>query len=806
MFGLKKKTEDVHKGDLLITDGMYLKQATMNNGHIVLNCFLRALIVFFLVLGSIGGFLSAFDINYNFLMVIIVFLLLSMYFSFLYAATRLIYRDIGYIIFFVFFVGAIYVLRVYANSGFYSIVNNILNKAKAFFDLPGVREYEVQIDNDYLTVSIVTCFVGLVMIIVLNIWMYSIMSMFWTMLFTFPILFIPIYMKLSPDPMYIVFLMIGYMAVMIFKANGHYVVFAWDSPLKTRGLIKKRVSYTQDSTIFRQTLLSLGVISLCVVFVSSMMISPQAFERKFNSDRLRDLTSEAIGNFILLGVSSMFNEYPSTGGMSGGRLGGVSNVRPDYMTDLEVSFVPHSNDAIYLKGFTGGIYGDNQWESIYDPEQGEKLDTNVIDDDASLQAEAEKLKNDTGKYHGSGRMIVKNIGADTGYTYYPYYTLSPNFDGFINYSGIDYGEKREFNFYPKIVWENDLGNKCPKDMDVSGVSSIFLDVPEKNEEVVSDISKKIGLNDNMTEYEIVDAVRDYFEENYPYTLKPGRTPDKEDFVNYFLTKNKKGFCAHFASSAVLIFRHMGIPARYVEGYAFSMESVFASDEIDGLDPSDYYQGYSALGDAPVMKVEVSDAQAHAWVEIYVDGFGWRNVEVTPGSNEITEENDFWSAFSDFFGAGVNDNNGNNAGNVIGNLNLSRYSGVVYLLMGIIAIVIILSYVRILIRRIRRYRNCNQKNRRDAAIAQYADVCDMIRICDKGFDGCRSHKEQLEYIKDRYDDGINVEDLKTDLERMSFHDDYLEDKRMEEIIQKMGELRKLIRKNVKLKTRMMLWKR
>ena len=180
--------------------------------------------------------------------------------------------------------------------------------------------------------------------------------------------------------------------------------------------------------------------------------------------------------------------------------------------------------------------------------------------------------------------------------------------------------------------------------------------------------------------------------------------------------------------------------------------------------------------------------------------------MTPGSNEITEENDFWSAFSDFFGAGVNDNNGNNAGNVIGNLNLSRYSGVVYLLMGIIAIVIILSYVRILIRRIRRYRNCNQKNRRDAAIAQYADVCDMIRICDKGFDGCRSHKEQLEYIKDRYDDGINVEDLKTDLERMSFHDDYLEDKRMEEIIQKMGELRKLIRKNVKLKTRMMLWKR
>ena len=201
-FGRKKKENDIHKGDLLVTEGIYLKQATMQNGHIVLNCFLRALIVFFLVIGSIGGFLSAFEISYNYLMVIVVYLLLSMYFSFLYASSKFIYRDFGYVVFFAFFVGAIYLLRIYANSGFYTIVNKVMNEAKTFFDLPGVREYEVQIDNEFLTVSIVACFIGLVMIIVLNIWMYSIMSMFWTVLFTFPLLFIPIYMKLSPDPVF----------------------------------------------------------------------------------------------------------------------------------------------------------------------------------------------------------------------------------------------------------------------------------------------------------------------------------------------------------------------------------------------------------------------------------------------------------------------------------------------------------------------------------------------------------------------------------------------------------------------------
>ena len=160
----KKKEDEIHKGDLMVADGIYLKQATMKNGHIVLNCFLRALIVFFLVFGSVCGFLSAFSINYNLVMVVGVFLLLSMYFSFLYASSKFIYRDLGYVIFFALFVFAIYMLRIYANSGFYVIVNAVLDHAKNFFELPGVRQYEVEIDNDLFTVSIVVCFIGMLII------------------------------------------------------------------------------------------------------------------------------------------------------------------------------------------------------------------------------------------------------------------------------------------------------------------------------------------------------------------------------------------------------------------------------------------------------------------------------------------------------------------------------------------------------------------------------------------------------------------------------------------------------------------
>lgn len=49
-------------------------------------------------------------------------------------------------------------------------------------------------------------------------------------------------------------------------------------------------------------------------------------------------------------------------------------------------------------------------------------------------------------------------------------------------------------------------------------------------------------------------------------MEPGKLKNGEDFVNKFLNETKKGYCTHFASAAVLMFRYMGIPARYVEGY------------------------------------------------------------------------------------------------------------------------------------------------------------------------------------------------------------------------------------------------
>ncbi|MGN1106435.1 MAG: transglutaminase family protein, partial [Huintestinicola sp.] len=95
-----------------------------------------------------------------------------------------------------------------------------------------------------------------------------------------------------------------------------------------------------------------------------------------------------------------------------------------------------------------------------------------------------------------------------------------------------------------------------------------------------------------------------------------------------LTDNKKGSCTHFDSAAALLCRSMGIPARYCEGFVIKEEDVESFPENDGY-----------------TTVSVPDSRAHAWVEVYIDGYGWLPFEATPGyGNMILELNGSENSF------------------------------------------------------------------------------------------------------------------------------------------------------------------
>ncbi|MBR1931650.1 MAG: transglutaminase domain-containing protein, partial [Lachnospiraceae bacterium] len=302
--------------------------------------------------------------------------------------------------------------------------------------------------------------------------------------------------------------------------------------------------------------------------------------------------------------------------MSGGHLGN-SRVSPDYETDLIVEYTPYSYEPVYLKAFLGLAYDGERW--IPPEELGVEADLLTSETLDGLQ--------DLTAYGGTGKMSVTNVGADANYSYYPYYT-DPEATG-KNDAG---GELYTFYPYRKLV-----------QADTKGVSEQYLEVSQRCLEAVADIcAEQSFVGDEET---IAAQVVEFFEENYFYTLNPGYIWNGEDYIVHFLKNSKRGYCMHFASAATMMFRYLGIPARYVEGYVFSYGDVLVDGKlVEDADYADYYSGYSELGETGVIRLEIPDANAHAWVEIYVEGKGWIVVDPTPASSEEEESENFWDAF------------------------------------------------------------------------------------------------------------------------------------------------------------------
>lgn len=115
--------------------------------------------------------------------------------------------------------------------------------------------------------------------------------------------------------------------------------------------------------------------------------------------------------------------------------------------------------------------------------------------------------------------------------------------------------------------------------------------------------------------EVSSRIDRAFSELAVYDTRPGAVPDGQDFVEYFLFENHRGFCVHFASAATLLYRMSGYTAAYVEGYAVP-PSAFAPAE-DGT-------GYTA---------RVDGTMGHAWCQTFDENTSeWTVREHTPASS------------------------------------------------------------------------------------------------------------------------------------------------------------------------------
>lgn len=92
---------------------------------------------------------------------------------------------------------------------------------------------------------------------------------------------------------------------------------------------------------------------------------------------------------------------------------------------------------------------------------------------------------------------------------------------------------------------------------------------------------------------------------YRYTLEPPAVPPDQDAAAFFLFNSKQGYCDLFATAFAMMCRAAGIPSRLAIGYAEGT-----------VDP--------ATGE-----YVVKEADGHAWVEVFLDDYGWVTVDPTP---------------------------------------------------------------------------------------------------------------------------------------------------------------------------------
>ena len=114
-----------------------------------------------------------------------------------------------------------------------------------------------------------------------------------------------------------------------------------------------------------------------------------------------------------------------------------------------------------------------------------------------------------------------------------------------------------------------------------------------------------GAGGARTPYDAVEQLEQWFVSSgtFRYSNHP---PVVAPPLVGFVTRTHAGYCQYFAGAMALMLRYLGIPARVAVGFAGGT-----------YDPKQHIWN-------------VSDREAHAWVEVWFKGYGWLPFDPTPG--------------------------------------------------------------------------------------------------------------------------------------------------------------------------------
>ena len=331
---------------------------------------------------------------------------------------------------------------------------------------------------------------------------------------------------------------------------------------------------------------------------------------------------------------------------------------------LEVTQITGSSSYAYLAGKTFDTFEGTEWIKTYENDTQDSL----IDSLETLYSARLYAGEDYTDYirHGQLNITVLNMYTNhffTPHKYYNFFDQSGTLPYYANGGDpfsrdrLTYGDAYSAEYFrmntDSPYFEDYLESDLPDDAtvwsqtvgsfytgDASKISQddlilyrdrmreVYLTEPNLSPQLKAYLDELLA--DCTTDAEKLEKLEKLFN-SMKYNIRVGRLPEDVDtdseFLDYLILEKQEGYCTYYATAFVLVSRYIGIPSRFVQGYRVSLHN---------------------HGSATV-----TESNAHAWPECYIEGIGWISYEPTPGyrvserwktSEELAQERERGSVY------------------------------------------------------------------------------------------------------------------------------------------------------------------
>ncbi len=150
------------------------------------------------------------------------------------------------------------------------------------------------------------------------------------------------------------------------------------------------------------------------------------------------------------------------------------------------------------------------------------------------------------------------------------------------------------------------------------IAKRWTDVPANLDPRIAELAKKLAGH-KTHRYDQVLVLEQALRVGWTYSLAGDQDAKKP--LEDFLFGRKSGHCEYFATSMALMLRTLGQAARPVHGFAGGQLNAYGKYRM------------------------VRQADAHAWVEVYFPGVGWRTFDPTPPSGQEVPQDEGLTAWA-----------------------------------------------------------------------------------------------------------------------------------------------------------------